>query len=86
MHYDLEENYELVLDSLGRLSGDFIAPRSEDIDKQGSRLNEDGTVSYADGIKDSLDMLAKANVMGFTLPHRFGGLNFPKKFWQMPMP
>ncbi len=71
------ENYELILDSLGRLSGDFIAPRSEDIDKQGSRLNEDGTVSYADGIKDSLDMLAKANVMGFTLPHRFGGLNFP---------
>ncbi len=71
------ENYDLVLQSLGRLSGDFVAPRSEDIDKQGSRLNEDGTVSYADGIKESLDMLAKANVMGFTLPHRFGGLNFP---------
>ena len=71
------ENYDLVLESLGQLSGDFIAPRSEDIDRQGSRLNEDGTVSYADGIKESLDMLAKANVMGFTLPHRFGGLNFP---------
>ena len=71
------ENYDLVLDSVGKLSGDFVAPRSEDIDRQGSRLNEDGTVSYADGIKDSLNMLAKANVMGFTLPHRFGGLNFP---------
>jgi len=71
------ENYDLVLESLGQLSGDFVAPRSEDIDRQGSRLNEDGTVSYADGIKESLDMLAKANVMGFTLPHRFGGLNFP---------
>lgn len=71
------ENYDLVLDSIGKLSGDFIAPRSEDIDRQGSKLNEDGTVSYADGIKQSLDMLAKANVMGFTLPHRFGGLNFP---------
>lgn len=71
------ENYDLVLESLGQLSGDFIAPRSEDIDKQGSRLNEDGTVNYADGIRESLDMLAKANVMGFTLPHKFGGLNFP---------
>lgn len=71
------ENYDLVLDAVGKLSGDFIAPRSEDIDRQGSTLNEDGTVSYADGIKKSLDMLAKAHVMGSTLPHRFGGLNFP---------
>ena len=71
------ENYDLVLDSVGKLSGDFIAPRSENIDRQGSTLNEDGTVSYADGIRESLDMLAKAHVMGSTLPHRFGGLNFP---------
>jgi hypothetical protein len=77
------ENYDLVLESLGQLSGDFVAPRSEDIDRQGSRLNEDGTVSYADGIKESLDMLAKANVMGFTLPHRFGGLNFPNLIYSI---
>jgi alkylation response protein AidB-like acyl-CoA dehydrogenase len=77
------ENYDLVLQSLGQLSGDFIAPRSEDIDRQGSRLNEDGTVSYADGIRESLDMLAKANVMGFTLPHRFGGLNFPNLIYSI---
>ncbi|MGA2915035.1 MAG: acyl-CoA dehydrogenase family protein [Sedimentisphaerales bacterium] len=76
-------NYDLVLESLGQLSGDFIAPRSEDIDRQGSKLNEDGTVSYADGIKKSLDMLAKANVMGFTLPHRFGGLNFPNAVYSI---
>jgi len=77
------ENYDLVLGSLGQLSGDFVAPRSEDIDRQGSRLNEDGTVSYADGIRESLDMLAKANVMGFTLPHRFGGLNFPNLIYSI---
>jgi alkylation response protein AidB-like acyl-CoA dehydrogenase len=71
------ENYEMVLDSLGQLSGDFIAPRSEDVDREGNTLNEDGTVSYAGGIAESLDALAKADVMGFTLPHRFGGLNFP---------
>ena len=71
------QNYEMVLDSLGQLSGDFIAVRSEDVDREGNTLNEDGTVSYARGIAESLDALAKADVMGFTLPHRFGGLNFP---------
>ncbi len=71
------ENYKMVLDMVGRLSGDFIAPRSEEIDCQGNTLNEDGSVSYAKGIAESLDALAKADVMGFTLPHRFGGLNFP---------
>ncbi len=70
-------NYDMVLDSLGRLSGDFIAPRAEDVDRQGNTLNEDGSVTYAPGIRQSLDKLAKADVMGFTLPHRFGGLNFP---------
>lgn len=70
-------NYEMVLESLGELSGDFIAPRSEDIDRQGNTLCEDGSVKYADGIAESIDKLAKAEVMGFTLPHRFGGLNFP---------
>ena len=68
------ENYDLVLDSLGQLSGDFIAPRAEDVDKEGNRLNEDGSVTYAKGIAESLEKLAKADAMGFTLPHKFGGL------------
>jgi alkylation response protein AidB-like acyl-CoA dehydrogenase len=77
------QNYDLVLDSLGRLSADFIAPRSEDIDRQGNTLNPDGTVTYAKGITESFDALAKADVMGFTLPHRFGGLNFPNLIYSM---
>jgi hypothetical protein len=75
---DAIANYEMVLESVGKLSGDFIAPRGESIDRQGNTLNEDGTVTYADGIAESLDALGKAEVMGFTLPHRFGGLNFPE--------
>lgn len=76
-------NYELVLDSLGQLSGDFIAPRSEGIDREGNTLNADGTVSYAKGVAESLRALAKADVMGFTLPHRFGGLNFPNLIYSI---
>ncbi len=74
---DAIENYDMVLNSIGQLSGDFIAPRAEDVDRQGNTLNEDGSVSYAAGIAEALDKLAKAHVMGFTLPHRFKGLNFP---------
>jgi alkylation response protein AidB-like acyl-CoA dehydrogenase len=70
-------NYEMVLDSLGQLSADFISPRAEQVDLEGPTLNEDGTVSYAKGIAESLEKLAKADVMGSTLPYRFGGLNFP---------
>ena len=77
------ENYDMVLESLGQLSADFIAPRAEDVDRQGNTLNEDGTVTYAKGIAESLEQLAKADVMGFTLPYRFGGLNFPNLVYMM---
>ncbi len=71
------QNYDMVLDGLGELSAEFIAPRAEQIDKEGNKLNEDGSVTYAKGTQESLERLSKAEVMGFTLPHRFGGLNFP---------
>jgi alkylation response protein AidB-like acyl-CoA dehydrogenase len=77
------KNYDMVLDSLGQLSGDFIAPRAEDVDREGNTLNEDGTVTYAKGIRESIEKLAKADVMGFTLPYRFGGLNFPNLIYSM---
>jgi alkylation response protein AidB-like acyl-CoA dehydrogenase len=74
---EARKNYELVLDALGQLSGDFISPRGESIDREGNTLNPDGSVSYAKGVAESLDALAKMEVMGFTLPYRFDGLNFP---------
>ncbi|HIJ51968.1 MAG TPA: acyl-CoA dehydrogenase [Planctomycetes bacterium] len=77
------QNYDMVLDSLGQLSGEFIAERAEDVDREGNTLNEDGTVSYAKGTAENLEKLAQAEVMGFTLPHRFGGLNFPNVIYSM---
>ncbi|MHC4565888.1 MAG: acyl-CoA dehydrogenase family protein [Planctomycetota bacterium] len=70
------ENYDMVLDSVGQLSAEFIAPRA-------NVLNEDGTVTRAKGIAEALEKLAQAEVMGFTLPHRFGGLNFPNLVYSM---
>jgi alkylation response protein AidB-like acyl-CoA dehydrogenase len=76
-------NYDLVLDSIGQLAGEFIAPRAESVDRQGNTLNPDGSVTYAKGLAESFDKLAKADVMGFTLPNRFGGLNFPNLIYSM---
>jgi len=80
---EARKNYELVLDALGQLSADFIAPRSESVDREGNTLNPDGSVSYAKGIAESLNALAKMDVMGFILPHRFGGLNFPNTIYSI---
>ena len=80
---DAVQNYEMVLDSVGELSGEFIAPRAEDVDRTGNTLNEDGTVTYSKGIAEALHKLGKAEVMGFTLPHRYGGLNFPNLVYSM---
>ncbi len=77
------QNYDMVLDSLGQLCAEFIAPRAEDVDRQGNILNEDGSVTRAEGIKEAIEKLGQAEVMGFTLPHRFGGLNFPNLVYSM---
>jgi len=77
------QNYDMVLDSLGQLCAEFIAPRAEDVDRQGNILNEDGSVTRAEGIKEAIEKLGQAEVMGFILPYRFGGLNFPNLVYSM---
>ena len=77
------QNYEMVLDSLGELCAEFIAPRAEDVDREGNVLNEDGSVTRAKDIVQAIEKLSQAEVMGFTLPHRFGGLNFPTIIYSM---
>ena len=74
---DAVDNYDRLLEIIGQVSGDFIEPRAEDIDLNGNTLNDDGTVTYAPGMSDNLKRLGQAQMMGFTLPHRFGGLNGP---------
>ena len=80
---DAVDNYDRTLNIVGQVSGDFIAPRAESVDLEGNTLNEDGSVSYAAGMDENLQCLAQAQVMGCTLPHRFGGLNFPNLVYTM---
>ena len=74
---DAVEGYCRVLQLVGDVSANFIAPRANAVDREGPRL-EDGKVTYARGTQEELKLLSDANLMGFTLPRKYGGLNMPK--------
>jgi alkylation response protein AidB-like acyl-CoA dehydrogenase len=73
---DALDNYRRTLELVGDIAGEFVAPRAEDVDRAGSTL-VDGEVCYAPGISEALTRLRQADLMGITLPRRFGGLNLP---------
>ncbi len=73
---DALDSYRRVLEMIGELAAEFIAPRAAEVDEEGAHF-EDGVVTYARGTRESLDQLGKADLMGFTLPRRYGGLNMP---------
>ena len=73
---DAMDNYDKVLDIVGEMCGDIVAPNAEDVDHQGPRV-ENSRVIYADGTKVNLEACRKAGLMGMSMPRRYGGLNFP---------
>ena len=80
---DAVDNYERFLKVIGQLAAEIIAPTAEETDQVGNVLNEDGSVTYAPGIREALKRLSQADMMGFTLPYRFGGLNCPNLLYTM---
>lgn len=70
------ENYKKVLEVVGDISGNFIAPRAADVDHEGAQY-KDSKVDYAKGTQENIKMLSKADLMGMVLPRQYGGLNFP---------
>ncbi len=73
---DAMDNYEKVLEIVGEVCGNTIAPNAEGVDHQGASC-ADGRAFYADGTVQNLDVCRKAGLMGMSMPRRFGGLNFP---------
>ena len=73
---DALDNYRRTLSLVGQICGDFVAPRAEEVDLEGPHYC-DGAVRYPRGIAESLEMFAKSDLMGFTLPRKYGGLNMP---------
>ena len=75
-HEDAMDNYDKVLEIIGEICGDIIAPNAEGVDHEGPTC-EGGHVYYASGTERNLDALRKAGLMGMSMPRRYGGLNFP---------
>ncbi len=74
---DAIDNYRRILNIVGQIAGDHIAPRGETVDHDGNTLNDDGTVTLGKNVRENLDVLGKADLMGFTLPRKYLGLNCP---------
>ncbi|OHD56497.1 MAG: acyl-CoA dehydrogenase [Spirochaetes bacterium GWF1_51_8] len=73
---DARDSYERILNIVGDLAGNFIDPRATDVDLEEAHF-ENGEVRYAKGTQESMDRLKQADLMGFTLPRKYGGLNCP---------
>ena len=76
------ENYGEILELVGEIAGEYLFPMAADVDTRGA-VYENGTVIYARGTEESIDRLKKANLMGFTTPRKYGGLNLPKIIYSM---
>lgn len=74
---DAIDSYDRVLDIVGDVAANVVAPNAESVDAEGPHLGPDGRVSYAEGTKQNLATTIAAGMNGMTMPRRYGGLNFP---------
>jgi hypothetical protein len=73
---DAVDNYKKVLDIIGQICAEQLAPYAAEIDEQGVKF-ENGQVFYPEAVTRVMNMFAKADLMGFCLPRQYGGLNMP---------
>lgn len=73
---DALDSFQRILEVVGDIAGNFVAERAREVDELGSTF-EDGEVTYAKGLQEALDRLTQANLMGFLLERKYGGLNLP---------
>ncbi|MFW5757607.1 MAG: acyl-CoA dehydrogenase family protein [Bacteroidota bacterium] len=72
---DAADSYDKVLEIIGEICGDTIAPNAESVDKEGPQLINNEVV-YARGTRENHETLTKAGLIGMSLPREYGGLNF----------
>ncbi len=73
---DAMDSYNRVLDIVGEVTADVVAPNAEAVDAEGPHC-EGGRVRYAEKTAENLDVMTKAGMNGMTMPRRYGGLNLP---------
>ena len=73
---DAFDSFDKVLEVVGEICSEIVAPNAESIDAEGPQV-VDGHVVYARGTQENIEALNKAGLMGMSLPRAYGGLNFP---------
>ncbi|MGL4595351.1 MAG: acyl-CoA dehydrogenase family protein [Thermoguttaceae bacterium] len=80
---DAVDNYRRILEIIGEIAAETLAPSSEKVDSEGNTLNSNGTVTLHPLVQQNLDRLTQADMMGFTIPRKYGGLNCPILLYSM---
>lgn len=80
---DCVDNYRRTLEIVGGVAGDTIAPNAETVDREGNTLNDNGTVTLHPLVRENLHRMSQADLMGFTLPRKYDGLNCPNLIYTM---
>jgi hypothetical protein len=79
---DAKDSYKIVLEVLGEICAERVAPRAAEADEEGAHY-ENGEVTYAAPTLDAIAALRQAELFGAMLPREFGGLNLPESIYQM---
>lgn len=73
---DAMDSYDKVMEIVGDICANVIAPNAESVDHDGPQV-VDNHVVYAKGTQENYDVLTRAGLVGMSLPRKYGGLNFP---------
>jgi alkylation response protein AidB-like acyl-CoA dehydrogenase len=79
---DAKDNYRLMLEVLGDICANVVAPRAAEADEEGAQFR-DGEVYYTQATQEALDALNQAELMGAMLPWEYGGMNMPETIYQL---
>ncbi len=79
---DAIENYTLMLEVLGDICANLIAPLAPQADEHGATF-ADGEVEYSPATEAALQALRQAELMGAMLPWELGGLNLPETVYSI---
>jgi len=79
---DAVDSYRIVLEVLGEICGELVAPRAAEADEEGAHF-EDGVATYARATRDAIEALRQAELFGAMLSREYGGLNLPESIYQM---
>jgi alkylation response protein AidB-like acyl-CoA dehydrogenase len=75
-HVDAIDSYEKVLEIVGDICANTVAPNADGIDKEGPSIKNNEVV-YAKGTTEDYKALYEAGLIGMALPRKYEGLNFP---------